>query len=54
MKGIIFTEFLDLVEEKFGLAMVDKIIKQSQLESKGIYKSIGLIVFLKCYNCYNI
>ena len=33
MKGIIFTEFLELVEEKFGLTMVDKIIEQSDLES---------------------
>lgn len=45
MKGIIFTEFLDLVEEKFGLAMVDKIIQQSQLASKGIYTSIGTYSF---------
>ena len=29
MKGIVFTEFLDLVEDKFGLEMVDKIISQS-------------------------
>lgn len=45
MKGIIFTEFLDLVEEKFGLAMVDKIIQQSKLASKGIYTSIGTYSF---------
>ena len=29
MKGIIFTEFLDLVEDKFGLEMADKIITAS-------------------------
>ena len=34
MKGIVFTEFLDLVEERFGLEMVDVIISQSKLESK--------------------
>jgi hypothetical protein len=45
MKGIIFTEFLDLVEEKFGLAMVDKIIYQSNLASEGIYTSIGTYNF---------
>ena len=45
MKGIIFTEFLDLVEEKFGLAMVDKIINQSNLASEGIYTSIGTYNF---------
>tara|TARA_R110002049_G_scaffold183679_8_gene351693 strand:- start:28982 stop:29521 length:540 start_codon:yes stop_codon:yes gene_type:complete len=45
MKGIVFTEFLDLVEEKFGLEMVDKIISQSTLESEGVYTSIGTYSF---------
>ena len=45
MKGIVFTEFLDLVEDKFGLEVVDKIITQSQLESNGIYTSIGTYKF---------
>ncbi|MCG1037257.1 heme NO-binding domain-containing protein [Polaribacter sargassicola] len=45
MKGIVFTEFLDLVEEKFGLEMVDKIISQSKLESEGVYTSIGTYSF---------
>lgn len=45
MKGVIFTEFLELVEEKFGLAMVDKIINQSNLESKGVYTSVGTYEF---------
>ena len=45
MKGMVFTEFLDLVEHKFGLEMVDKIINQSKLESEGIYTSIGTYSF---------
>ncbi|MEM9680101.1 MAG: heme NO-binding domain-containing protein [Bacteroidota bacterium] len=45
MKGIIFTEFLELVEDKFGLAMVDKIISQSDLDSGGIYTSVGTYEF---------
>jgi len=45
MKGIIFTEFLDLVEDKFGLEMVDTIISQSELESEGIYTAIGTYSF---------
>ncbi|WP_040280365.1 heme NO-binding domain-containing protein [Psychroserpens damuponensis] len=45
MKGIIFTEFLDLVEEKFGLGMVDEIINQSNLESNGVYTSVGTYEF---------
>lgn len=45
MKGIVFTEFLELVEEKFGLEMVDAIITQSNLKSKGAYTSIGTYDF---------
>ena len=45
MKGIVFTEFLDLVEDKFGIEMVDKIIYQSTLESEGVYTSIGTYRF---------
>ncbi|MEE2802211.1 MAG: heme NO-binding domain-containing protein [Bacteroidota bacterium] len=45
MKGIIFTEFLELVEEKFGLSMVDTIINESELESQGIYTSVGTYEF---------
>jgi len=45
MKGIIFTEFLDLVEEKFGLEMVDKIINQANLDSGGIYTAVGTYEF---------
>jgi len=45
MKGIVFTEFLEMVEQKFGLETVDKIIENSKLESKGIYTSIGTYDF---------
>lgn len=45
MKGIVFTEFLELVEEKFGLEMVDNIITSSNLESEGIYTAVGTYSF---------
>ncbi len=45
MKGIVFTEFLDLVEDKFGIEMVDRIISESKLESEGVYTSIGTYSF---------
>lgn len=45
MKGIVFTEFLDLVEKKFGLEMVDSIISGSQLESEGVYTAVGTYKF---------
>jgi hypothetical protein len=41
MKGIIFTEFIDLVAEKFGEEMVDRIIQESNLPSGGAYTAVG-------------
>lgn len=41
MKGIVFTEFLTLVEERFSLAMVDQIIEAAQLPSGGVYTAVG-------------
>ena len=45
MKGIVFTEFLDLVEDKFGLEVVDEIISKSNLESGGAYTAVGTYKF---------
>ncbi|MDC8005694.1 heme NO-binding domain-containing protein [Aureisphaera galaxeae] len=45
MKGIVFTEFLELVETKFGLEMVDRIIEESDLKSNGIYTAVGTYEF---------
>ena len=45
MKGIVFTEFLDLVEDKFGLGMVDDIVNSSDLSSGGAYTAIGTYDF---------
>ncbi len=41
MKGIIFTEFLELVESKFGLDMVDDLIAACDLPSRGEYTAVG-------------
>lgn len=45
MKGIIFTEFLEMVESKFGLETVDTIIESANLPSQGIYTSVGTYDF---------
>ena len=39
MKGIIFTEFIHLVEERFGLEVVDKVLAQAQ--DSGVYTAVG-------------
>ena len=41
MKGIIFTEFLELVENEFGLEMVQRIIDECELDTNGVYTSVG-------------
>lgn len=45
MKGVVFTEFLEMVELKFGLEVVDTIIEKSNLTSEGIYTSVGTYDF---------
>lgn len=45
MKGIVFTEFLELVESKFGFEMVDNILNESELPSNGVYTAVGTYSF---------
>ncbi len=39
MKGIIFTEFMELVESKFGLEVLDQVLELS--DDEGVYTSVG-------------
>lgn len=41
MKGIVFTEFLDMVENNFGVTVLDRILTRSVLPSGGIYTAVG-------------
>jgi hypothetical protein len=41
MKGIVFTEFLEMVEDRFGFSTVDQIIEASDLSSGGVYTAVG-------------
>jgi hypothetical protein len=41
MKGLVFTEFLEMAEEQFGYATVDQILLESDLPSGGIYTTVG-------------
>ena len=47
MKGIVFTGFLDMVEKKFGIEVVDHIITESKLQSEGVYTSVGTYDFVE-------
>ncbi len=41
MKGLVFTELLEMVEAKFGYELVDQLLTESDLPSGGTYTSIG-------------
>jgi len=41
MKGIVFTEFFEMIEETFGLDMVDLLIEKTELPSGGVYTAVG-------------
>ncbi len=41
MKGMVFTAFLEMVEEKFSLQIADSIIEASKVPSGGAYTSLG-------------
>lgn len=41
MKGIVFTEFLEMVEAKFSPDVADEIIETTELPSGGAYSAVG-------------
>ena len=41
MKGVIFTEFLDMVEDRFSPEIADQIIEQTEPASGGAYTAVG-------------
>jgi hypothetical protein len=41
VKGIVFTEFLEMVEDEFSLEVADQIIQSAQLATDGAYTAVG-------------
>lgn len=41
MKGIVFTEFFEMVEEKFGFEMSNQLVEETDLKSGGVYTAVG-------------
>jgi hypothetical protein len=41
MKGVVFTEFLEMVEDRFSPETADRIIETAELPSGGIYTTVG-------------
>lgn len=45
MKGVVFTHFMDLVEEAFGLDVLDRVIDTAELQVPAAYTSVGTYPF---------
>lgn len=45
MKGVVFTEFMEMVEERFSADMVDDIIEDAHTASDGAYTAVGSYPF---------
>jgi hypothetical protein len=41
MKGVVFTELLGMVEERYGFDLADELIETSDLRSRGAYTAVG-------------
>lgn len=41
MKGIVFTELVEMVEQKFSIELTERMIEGSALPSGGVYTSVG-------------
>jgi len=41
MKGMVFTVFIDMVEDKFGDDVADQMITQAELPNNGAYTAVG-------------
>lgn len=41
MKGLVFREFLEMVEKEFGYSVADTIIEKSAVSGKGAYTTVG-------------
>jgi hypothetical protein len=41
VKGVVFTEFMEMVESRMGLDMLDRIITEAELPNDGAYTAVG-------------
>jgi hypothetical protein len=45
MKGVVFTEFMDMVEDRFGLETVERILEEAAPPSGGAYTAVSTYDF---------
>ena len=41
MKGLVFTEFIEMMENDFGFEVADRVIENSDTISKGVFTGVG-------------
>src|SRR5260221_7177359 len=41
MKGVVFVELIEMLEQRFSLELVDRVIETSDLPSRGAYTAVG-------------
>lgn len=41
MKGLVFTEFIEMIDDKFGFETSERLLEMSALPSRGVYTSVG-------------
>lgn len=41
MKGVVFTEFLEMVDQAYGFEMTESLISECELPSGGVYTAVG-------------
>lgn len=41
MKGVLFTEFMEMMDNQFGPELAEQVLQASQLPSGGVYTSVG-------------
>lgn len=49
MKGLIFTGFLEMVEEQYGYTVADEIVNSNKLSSGGVYTSVGTYDYMELF-----
>ncbi|GGF55365.1 guanylate cyclase [Terasakiella brassicae] len=54
MKGIIFIQFTKKVNEVWGEDMVEDLIEQADLDSEGVYTSVGTYCFREMVSLINV
>ena len=50
MKGVVFTQFVEFIEEKFGFDIVDDMIENSELSTNGVFTQAGNYPFEDMFN----